>query len=325
MIETRAPVTVDALVQAFVVRTQGTWTERDIDRLQDLFRRRRLVVSASDLDSALERARTWFSVLPLHLFVCGGQPCRERSRDFVGLTGALERFARDGTRAASITECQGPCKQAPVATLRIGARCAMVAQVHEACDWEAVLDYAERAAHAGSLLIDPGTVQPFLFDPVHEPHRTVGPLRRLGFLVGHFSGQGRYEERPGGFHKEVIGSWEASGRFIGLRMAVAYPLADGRRDVHQALVLVGFNASAGRYEARAYTDSGTTHDYTFSVRGDHFLFDDRPPGHSVRATRAQKLLIPRPDGFDEILQIQAGAEPFRAYSTVVLRQVARSA
>jgi hypothetical protein len=273
---------------------------------------------------ALRRARSWFAAFPVHLFVCGGQPCRERSRDFASLTGALERFAHDESRAASITECQGPCKQAPVATLRVGERCAMFAQVHDACDWEAVLDYTERAARADSLLVDLGNAQPFLFDPVHEPDRASVPLRRLGFLVGHFRGQGRYADRPGGFYKEVIGSWEAGGRFIGLRMAVTYPLADGRKDVHQALVLVGFNVSAGRYEARAYTDSGTTHDYTLLPQGEHFLFDDRPPGHSVRATRARKLLIPRPDGYDEILEIQVDSEPFQTHSTLELRQATRS-
>jgi hypothetical protein len=312
-------------VQAFAVRTQGAWTERDADQLLARLRRRGLVGSDADLDLALRRARSWFAAFPVHLFVCGGQPCRERSRDFASLTGALERFAHDESRAASITECQGPCKQAPVATLRVGEPCAMFAQVHDACDWEAVLDYAERATRARSLLVDPGNAQPFLFDPVHEPERVSVPLRKLGFLVGHFSGQGRYADRPGSFHKEVIGSWEAGGRFIGLRMAVTYPLADGRKDVHQALVLVGFNAAAYRYEARAYTDSGTTHDYTLTVDGEQAVFDDRPPGHGARVTRARKVLTPRPDGYDEILEIQADAEPFQTYSTVELRQVLRRA
>ena len=41
------------------------------------------------------------------------------------------------------------------------------------------------------------------------------------------------------FQKEVIGSFEAGGRFIALRMDASYPLADGRKDVHKAFVIVG--------------------------------------------------------------------------------------
>jgi len=58
------------------------------------------------------------------------------------------------------------------------------------------------------------------------------------------------------FQKEVIGTFEAGGRFIALRMDASYPLADGRKDVHKALVIVGSEAASGSITAHAYTDGG---------------------------------------------------------------------
>jgi hypothetical protein len=307
------------LACAFVVRTQGRWTTSDAEALRTRLARGGAVGEGTALEEVLERARTWFSEGRAHLFVCGGRPCRERARDFPGVAARLGSFPVVGHLKASVTECQGPCKQAPIATLRIGERCAMFAQVHNLCDWEAVLDYANRATNAGTLLVDPAGAQAFVFDPVHEPHRGSVALQRLSFLVGHFRGNGRYAHRDGTFHKEVIGTWKAGGRFIGVRMAVTYPLADGRHDVHQALVLVGYEAGAGVYEARAYTDSGTTRDYTLALDGDRVVFSDRVPGHGVSAARARKILMPRAEGYDEVLEIQPESEPFRPYSVVELR------
>jgi hypothetical protein len=266
-----------------------------------------------------EPGRAWSVDADAHLLVCGGEPCRKRSRDMAGVEDRL------GTRAdglwVSVTDCQGPCKQAPVGTLRVGPRSQMFAQVHDVCDWEAVLDYAGRAARARTLLVDPGHAAAFRFDPVHDHDRASAPLQRLAFLVGHFAGEGRYPGRGGRFHKEVVGSWEAGGRFIGLRMAVTYPLDDGRDDVHEALVLVGYDADSGRYSARAYTDSGTTSDYTLTIDGDRVLFADRLPAQAPGATAARKVIAPRPGGYDEALEIQAAGEPFHTYSAVDLRAV----
>lgn len=314
-------MTVEELAQAFAVRMQGRWTASDAEGLRTRLVGRGVIGDGTALDAALDRARAWFFGTPAHLFVCGGRPCRERSRDFAGLSARLGSCRTD-VLSASITECQGPCKQAPIATLRVGERCTLFAQVHDICDWEAVLDYATRAARASTLLVDPAGAQAFVLDPVHQPDRGSVALQRLAFLVGHFSGQGRYAHRDGGFHKEVVGSWEAGGRFIGIRMTVSYPLDDGRNDVHQALVLVGHDAAAGAYQARAYTDSGTTRDYTLALEGDRVVFSDRVPGHGVNASRARKVLIPCERGYDELLEVQADDEPFRAYSIVELRAVA---
>ena len=57
------------------------------------------------------------------------------------------------------------------------------------------------------------------------------------------------------FQKEVIGTFEAGGRFIALRMDASYPLPDGRKDVPKALVIVGSEPSSGTIKAHAYTDA----------------------------------------------------------------------
>ncbi len=313
-------MTVEELVQAFAVKTQGRWTASDAERLRARLVGRGVIGDGTPLEAALDRSRVWFFDAPAHLFVCGGRPCRERSRDFAGASARLGSCRTD-VLSAGITGCQGPCKHAPVATLRVGERCTVFAQVHDICDWEAVLDYATRAAQAGTLLVDPAGAQAFVFDPVHQPDRGSVALQRLAFLVGHLR-QGLYAHRDGGFHKEVVGSWEAGGRFIGIRMAVSYPLGDGRSDIHQALVLVGHDAAARAYQARAYTDSGTTRDYTLALEGDRVVFSDRVPGHGVSASRARKILIPRERGYDELLEVQGDGEPFRAYSIVELRAAA---
>jgi hypothetical protein len=315
-------MTVEELAQAFAVRMQGRWMASEAERLRKRLGGRGVIGDDAALEVALERARAWFFDAPAHLFVCGGRPCRERARDFAGLSARLGSYRAHDSLSTDVTGCQGPCKHAPVATLRVGERCAMFAQVHEACDWEAVLDYAGRAAAAGTLLVDPGHAQAFVFDRVHGHAGASVALRPLALLIGRFTGQGRYAGRAGSFHKEVVGSWEAGARFIALRMAVTYPLDDGRSDVHHALVLVGYNDAVGALEARAYTDSGTTRDYTLTVDGDRVLFSDRVPGHALTAARARKVLAPRPGGYDEMLEVQAEGEPFRPYSTCELRVAA---
>jgi hypothetical protein len=310
-------MSIEDIARAFAVQRQGRWTVSDVRRLRNRLARRR--VDVTGLEIALERSRHWFFQHPAHLFVCGGEPCRARAQDSEGVFARLESHAG---LAVSVTACQGPCREAPVGTLRVGERSAMFAQVHRLGDWDAVIGYATRAAMAGTLLVDPGQAQAFVFDPVHDHARASSALQPLAFLVGQFGGTGGYAERDGSFHKEVVGSWEASGRFIGLRMAVTYPLDDGRNDVHQALVLVGYNAAGGEFEARAYTDSGTTHDYRLTLDGDRVLFDDRVPPHTAGAVRARKVLAPRSGGYDESLEIQLEGQPFHTFSTVPLRATA---
>jgi hypothetical protein len=317
--ERRRPIaTIEAYVRAFAVRTQGRSSFADVESYRRRLEQRGIQIGPS-LDSELEAGRAWFTEGRAHLAVCGGGPCRRRGRDFDGLVSRLQAFEAATSCRVSVTECQGPCKQAPVATLRVNERSEIFAQVFDLCDWEAVLDYGGRAVRSGTLLCDPGSALPFRFDPVHAASHGSGPLRRLSFLVGHFLGTGRYAERSGEFHKEVLGAWETGGRFLGLRMAVIYPLEDGRKDVHQALVVVGYNDTQQRFEARAFTDSGTTRDYALTVTDEAVVFEDRVPGHGVVADRARKVLSPRAIGFDEILELQTGDEAYRPYSRLELR------
>lgn len=308
--------------RAFVVRMQGRWAPADVEILGGRLRHRR-VDRVNDLDTVLAQAKAWFDSGTAHLSVCDGKACRERARDVERLMPRLRAFGDATGCQVSVTGCQGPCKQAPIATLRVSDRCEIFSQVFDLCDWEAVLEYAERAVRGGTLLCDPGPALPFRFDPVHTASHGSNALRRLGFLVGHFSGMGCYANRVGEFHKEVVGGWEAGGRFLALRMAVTYPLDDGRKDVHQALVIVGYDDGQGVYEARAFTDSGTTRTYSLAVGDDQILFEDRIPGH-VAADRARKVLRPQAAGLDELLEVQTGSEAFRPYSMLELRPVRRA-
>lgn len=303
-------------VRAFVVQRQGRWTATDEANLKRRLTRRGLVGDNTPLGPALEAAQAWFAEGEAHLFVCGGRPCEQRSRDFAGLVKRVDGNEEGGPLRVTMTACQGPCKQAPVATLRVGERCTMFAQVHEACAWEVVLDYSGRAAGAGTLLVDPAEAQAYLFDPVHEGEGGSGRQQRLAFLIGHFAGEGRHAEGTGGFQTEVIGSWEAGGRFVGLRMAVTYRLDDQRSDVHHALVLVATTTQRGRTR-RGPTQMGGqpgTSSCRWRATG-----SCSTTGCRVNAARARKVLVPQAGGYDEVLEIQAEGEGFREYSTVELR------
>ena len=116
--------------------------------------------TSRDFDASLERAKRHFAQGDAHLFLCDGEPCQQRRR-FEATSKALQHEAeRIGCRI-SPTACQGPCKQAPVALLRVGHGCEFFAQFVHHREWEAVLDFVQRAAQAKTLLVDAGTAQPF--------------------------------------------------------------------------------------------------------------------------------------------------------------------
>jgi hypothetical protein len=245
---------LDVLALAFVVQVQGSWTQDAVDTWQIQLNRQGLTPSAVEIDAALSRAREQFETGAAHLFLCMGKPCRQRQK-FDASDAALPRIAA-GSYRLTTTECQGPCKQAPVATLRVGQRCEMLAQFMREEDWQTVMDFAKRAAEAGTLLISPGEAQSFRFDPVHDHEHTSGPMQALSFLLGHYSGEGVLADGSEGFQKESVGHWQVAGRFLGLRLGVTYPLPDGRKDTHTAFVMLGVNpdtrpASRSRPKSRA--------------------------------------------------------------------------
>jgi hypothetical protein len=101
--------------------------------------------------------------------------------------------------------------------------------------------------------------------------------------------------------------FEAGGRFIALRMDASYPLADGRKDVHKALVIVGSEPSSGSITAHAYTDGGLVRQYLVERFEQSLQFADEPPGHRECWKRARKILRPTIEGFEERLEVDDGS------------------
>ena len=127
------------------------------------------------------------------------------------------------------TGCQGPCKQAPILSLRAGKRNEIFAQVVSEQDWQTVLSFAEKVRQTGTLLTNAREAEKFRFDPVHHHGRPGAHLQPLEFLLGHFRGEGKYAMTAYSFQKELIGTMEAGGCFLARRMDVEYPLNDGRK------------------------------------------------------------------------------------------------
>ena len=125
------------------------------------------------------------------------------------------------------------------------------------------------------------------------------------------------------FQKEIIGTFEAGGRFIALRMDASYPLPDGRKDVHKALVIVGSEPSSGTIKAHVYTDGGTVREYRIESGDGQLHFDDVPPGHGKLWKRARKILRPTQEGFEERLEVDSGDGNFVPYYVIVMRKVGR--
>lgn len=162
-------------------------------------------------------------------------------------------------------------------------------------------------------------------EPVHAEHPELhGRLQELRFLIGHFEGQGVYGtgndagERP--FYKELVGALETGGRFLSVRMAVGYPVADGRIDTHQALVIIGATNGDEALQARAYTDGGRLHDFALEPRDDGICFADVVSAHGQPTRTARKLLGPTAEGLREVVELDLGGDGFAPYSSLVLRR-----
>ena len=290
----------------FLVKVAGSWTEPALAQFRHFLHLRRLSPSADELLNVLTQAKENYCEGKNRLYLCAAQPCCGQS-SFDTSADALESLSRELGLPIAKTGCQGPCKQAPVLSLRIGERQQTFAQVNSEKDWRAVLAFVKAAVQTGSLLIDPGEAEEFLHDPVHDHGKPSAQLKPLGFLLGHFRGQGRYAMNSYAFDKEVVGTFEAGGRFIALRMDASYPLADGRKDVHKALVIVGSEAASGTITAHAYTDGGVVREYRVERREQMLQFADEPPGHRDRWKRARKILRPTVDGFEERLEVDDGS------------------
>ena len=150
---TRTPANLEALALGFVVQVQGSWTTDALQGLQAELTRRGLAPTEHELTAALAQAQQHFSQGAAHLFLCMGRPCHRRHK-FDMSEQALRHGLDESRLLLSTTECQGPCKQAPLATLRVGQRSMMFAQFAQEADWQAVRGFAQRAAAAGTLLTE---------------------------------------------------------------------------------------------------------------------------------------------------------------------------
>ena len=303
----------------FLVKVEGSWTETALAQFLHFLNLRRLSPTAKELDDALGSAKKKYFDGENRLYVCAAQPCCGKI-GFDTSDDALHRMSREIGLPISTTGCQGPCKQAPIVSLRIGARSEMFAQVTTRDDWRTVLSFVKAAVQAGSLLIDAGAAEDFRHDPVHDDGKPGAHLKPLRFLLGHFRGEGRYTMTEYAFSKEMYGSFEAGGRFIALRMDASYPLADGRKDVHKALVIVGSEPSSGNITAHAYTDGGIVREYAIARSAQTLEFADLAPGHANQWKRARKIIRPTPEGFEENLEVDGGAG-FVPYYTIPMRKV----
>lgn len=316
---TNAITELEFHASGFIAKVNGVWTENALNQFRDFLARREFRPSDDELITALRRAQEKYLDGPGCLSVCAAKPCCDKI-GFDLSDEALKAAASGAGMAISLTGCQGPCKQAPVLSLRVADRNEFFAQVASAHDWRAILEFAQRARHAGTLMTDAKDAEPFRFDPVHDHAKPSVHLAPLRFLLGHFRGEGRYTLTPYRFRKEVIGTPEAGGRFIALRMGVSYPLVDGRTDVHNALVMVGAQASPDRFIAHAYTDAGIFRQYSVEGSEGELKFDDLPPGHSEQWRRARKVLRPTPQGFEEQLEVDAG-DGFVPYYVISMERV----
>jgi len=309
---------LDFHAAGLLVKGQGLWTDSALQQFRHFLKLHRLSPSEDELQSALRRAQHGYAGGDKRLYVCSAQPCCTKI-EFDISAAALATLSQEIGLPITKTGCQGPCKQAPVLSLRIGNKQEMFAEVAADIDWRAVLKYAQAAVRAGTLLVDTGAAEKFRFDPVHDHEKPSAHMQPLEFLLGHFRGEGRYAMIDYVFHKEVIGSFEAGGRFIALRMDASYPLADGRKDVHKAFVIVGAEP-AGTITAHAYTDGGLVREYAIERSDGYLEFADVPPGHASQWKRARKILRPTADGFEEHLEVDAG-DSFVPYYVIPMRKI----
>ncbi len=267
---------------------------------------------ADDLPAAVAAARARFAVGDAHWFRCAGDACR----GYVGPPG----LGAGSPCTVSDTGCQGLCERAPLGALRVGDRVERFARFASGdADLGAAL---RRIAGDGHFWGDAAAAVERRIDVIHDPSGSASSSlvgSPVACLAGHFRGTGRYAAREGRFYKELLGSWDANGTLLTLRMAVGFPLRDGRRDGHEALVVIRRDGEG--FVGTAYADSGAPREYRYAVEADGTLcFADRPPGHGDAATRARKRLVPDAHGYTERLEVERNGD-FVLYSEVPMRRV----
>ena len=309
---------LDSLTLALVVSGMGACTDETVADLRRDVESKAITHSSLEFDASLTRAKQHFFESDAHLFLCDGEPCRQR-RGFEATSNVLQYEAERISCRISPTACQGPCKQAPLALLRVGHGCELFSQFARRREWEAVLSFAQRAAQAKTLLVDAGTAQPFRFDPIHEPGKPSAALEHVRFLLGHFEGTVELPQEQRSIQKEVVGSWEAGGRFLSLRMAATYRKTNGSWDRHQAFIVLGPDEETGALVSRAYTDGGMIHEFHLVMEDGRLMFPDRMP-HNMPAVAARKVLAPTAQGYEERVEIDWGRGVYEPYYSMPLQR-----
>jgi len=309
---------LDSLTLALVVSGLGVCMDKTVSDLRRYVESKTITHTSMEFEASLERAKQHFAQGDAHFFLCDGEPCQQRRR-FEGTFNALQSEAeRIGCRI-SPTACQGPCKQAPVGLLRVGHGCELFAQFVHRREWEAVLGFVQRAAQAKTLLVDAGRAQPFRFDPVHQPEKPSAALEHVRFLLGHFEGAVELPLEQRSIQKEVVGCWEAGGRFLSLRMAATYRRTNGSWDRHQAFIILGPDEETGALVSRAYTDGGMIHEFHIVIEERRLMFADHVP-HHVPAVAARKVLTPTTRGYEETLELDRGLGVFEPYYSIPIQR-----
>ena len=313
---------LDRLTLARVVSGLGVCTGEMVADLRRQIASKEISHTEVEFDASLARAKQSFAEGDAHFFLCDGKPCQQRRR-FDATSQMLQSEAkRIGCRMSS-TACQGPCKQAPLAVLRVGHGCELFAQFARRREWEAVLGFAQRAAQAKTLLVDAGVAQAFRFDPVHQPEKPSAALEHVRFLLGHFEGTVELPLEQRSIQKEVVGCWEAGGRFLSLRMAATYRRTNGEWDRHQAFIILGPDEETGALVSRAYTDGGMIHEFDIVIEERRLMFADRVP-HHVSAVAARKVLTPTARGYEETLELDQGLGVFEPYYSIAIQRKGRA-
>jgi hypothetical protein len=140
---------LDFHAAGLLVKGQGSWTDSALAQFRHFLKLRRLSPSEDELSAALQRAQENYRSGKARFYLCAAEPCCGKI-GFDVSEGALEQLSKDLAVPIAKTGCQGPCKQAPVMSLRIGDQQEMFAEVANDDAWRALLQYAKAAAQAGT-------------------------------------------------------------------------------------------------------------------------------------------------------------------------------
>jgi len=137
---------LDSISLSFVLRKKGEWTEKAQTDFADRMQQKGLAASNSEAVASLERARELFHDGNAHLFVCSDASCKKR---YLNLKKKKrKRLEKKFGLHISQTACQGPCKKAPTATLRIGGQCEQLFDLRRKKDLKAIAKRAQKGNSA---------------------------------------------------------------------------------------------------------------------------------------------------------------------------------